>query len=306
MDLRINKGKGFTPLLIACLRDHLETVRALLSTEAKVDLQEDDGATPLHVACQQGHAEVARALLSAGAKADLQNLVGASPLFVACQQGHVEAARALLSAGGKVDLQDNRGCSPLQCACYTGHMGLVRALISAGRGQTCAKNGWTPLDVTPPALRPEEEQLMQRVMEERALAHGRGASNVGPGASALDPGVAALDPAHGHDHDKPAGSQLQPGCQGGGAPLKVVMAICRLRVAEVTAGQGRRSATARQSARRSTGGRAATRRHAHGCVIPGRGGVLPGGEASSWSLAGCGPNSDCAEACQGVDEMAAG
>ena len=65
---------------------------------------------------------------------------------------------------------------------------------------------------------------MLRVRYERALARipsrggvsnmDRGAPATAPGASALDP---AVDPAHGHDHDKPGGSQLQPGSQEGGA-----------------------------------------------------------------------------------------
>ena len=111
------------------------------------------------------------------------------------------------------------------------------------------------------------------------------------------------------------------------APLKAVLALCRrMRGAAVAAGQvlcvcapaagvlrllgpscrpvgaACPYATARQSARRSTGGRAATRRHAHGCVTSGRGGSLGGGEATSscnvspcqWVMSGYGPNSECA------------
>ena len=94
------------------------------------------------------------------------------------------------------------------------------------------------------------------------------------------------------------------------APFKVILAICRLRGAAVAAGQGLcvcaptagalhllgpscgpvgtacPYATARQHARRSTGGRAATRRRAHGCVTSGRGRRLPRGQASSWSPCG--------------------
>ena len=91
------------------------------------------------------------------------------------------------------------------------------------------KGGVTPLGVLPPALRPEVERLMLRVREERELARipsRGGASNMDPGAAAAvdpigdaaaDPGDAAVDLASGHDHDKPGGSQLQPGSQEGGA-----------------------------------------------------------------------------------------
>ena len=93
------------------------------------------------------------------------------------------------------------------------------------------KGGVTPLGVLPPALRPEVERLMLRVREERELARipsRGGASNMDPGAAAAvdpigdaaaDPGDAAVDLASGHDHDKPAGSQLQPGYQDASFPI---------------------------------------------------------------------------------------
>ena len=54
-------------------------------------------------------------------------------------------------------------------------------------------------------------------------------------ATVVDPARAAVtDPTHGHDQDKPAGSQLQPGSQDGGA---CSLGICRLRGVAVAPGQ---------------------------------------------------------------------
>ena len=134
-----------------------------------------------------------------------------------------------------------------------------------------------------------------------------------PAHAAADPGTAAVaDPAHGHNHDKLAGSQWQTGSQDGsacsieGSPSSLpdggggssgragsvhVCADCggapsagaKLK----PAGAACPCATARQSARRSTGRRVATRRHALSCMMTGRVGRLPGGEASSVSPCGC-------------------
>ena len=235
-------NQGISPLYAACYHGHLEVVRILLSAGALVDLASVDGFTLLYAACQNGHMETVRALLSAGAKVDLQT-TRFTPLLMACSRGHAAVARALLAAGAKVDLQENRGRSALQVVCVRGHMEVVHVLLSAGvRADQRDGNGVTPHDMLPPALHLMMEQMMERVREERALAHipSRGAasnmdpgaaaaadpdaasvdpggSSVYPGDAAVDPGDAAVDPAHGLDLDKPAGNQLLPGSTDGGA-----------------------------------------------------------------------------------------
>ena len=59
----------------------LVTVRALLSAGAQVDLaRADTGASPLWMACQAGHVDVIRTLLASGARLGLQALDGRSAL----------------------------------------------------------------------------------------------------------------------------------------------------------------------------------------------------------------------------------
>ena len=56
--------KGWTPLLVACSRGHLEVVCELLRHGADIELPSTAGWRPLMVAASEGHPEIVRALLA--------------------------------------------------------------------------------------------------------------------------------------------------------------------------------------------------------------------------------------------------
>ena len=241
--------------------------------------------------CRHHHTEVVRTLLSAGAKVDLQRGCGVSPLHVACRDGHTEVVRAQLSGGAKVDLLTKEGDSPLHTACHYGHIGVVRALLSAGAREDLRDiNGMTPLDLSHPpcALRAEVERLLQQAKVERDSARADESRVGAPSAPAV-----VLPPPH----YQPA-SQLQAASEGGGEAPPRVLVGCRLRPATSAArlrpgvcapcagarhqlhlvvwpssrpvGTACPCVTAHKSVKISTGGRVATRRHAHSCGRRGR------------------------------------
>ena len=261
---------GLSPLHMACEKGYTGVVCALLSRGAKEDPLSSEDTSPLHLACKGGHAEIVHALLSAGAKISLQTKVGATPLHLACIHGHTETVCALISGGAQVDPQTALGWAPLHVACQHGHMRVVRALLSAGaRADSRGVNGKTPLDLLPRGLRAEGERLVQLMR----AGHRQHLQLCCPQPTA-----------------RQQASCWQPAKMAVKAPLRVLLA-CRLRpvaagllpgVRAPCAGARHRlhpvewpssrrvgaacpCATAHKSVRRRTGGRAATRRHAHCC-----------------------------------------
>lgn len=68
-DVNLANSRGWTPLMLACQRNHLPTVSVLLRADSQMDLglANRDGESALTVALAAGHIEVCTALVQAGA-----------------------------------------------------------------------------------------------------------------------------------------------------------------------------------------------------------------------------------------------
>ncbi|KAH0553769.1 hypothetical protein KQX54_004133 [Cotesia glomerata] len=66
------KIRGFTPLHLAVLRNHLDCARFLLENGASVFATSSDLCLPLHIAVLKNHVEMADLLLAHGAEVNLQ------------------------------------------------------------------------------------------------------------------------------------------------------------------------------------------------------------------------------------------
>lgn len=132
-DVDEGHGGGWTPLMNACLRGHLQCVRALIDAGANVDRLNSYGLTALIEACMMGHAACARALIDAGAPTETVAFSGNgnTALMHACMKGHVECARVLIEAGAPIDRVNFQCETPLMHACSSGHHECARALIEA-------------------------------------------------------------------------------------------------------------------------------------------------------------------------------
>nr|XP_047142772.1 SMC5-SMC6 complex localization factor protein 1-like isoform X2 [Hydra vulgaris] len=99
----INKKnkKGETALHIACIRNHPDRVKELISNGANPNIRDNAGWYPLHEASIHGHVQCLNALLS---YKDLDlcatNYDGISALHDAVQNNRIEVAQVLLHAGG--------------------------------------------------------------------------------------------------------------------------------------------------------------------------------------------------------------
>lgn len=102
-DSGISIYNGLSPLHIACVRGHHDTVCHLINKGADIIACDNDGKSPLYLACEYGRVNVVELLLSKGADVNLCDNDGASPLFIASQQGHDVIVNLLLNHGADVN-----------------------------------------------------------------------------------------------------------------------------------------------------------------------------------------------------------
>ncbi len=169
------RGKGLTPLLLACAwgqlpagppGDKTTTIHILLENGADVNAQDESwlktGRTPLMYAVMQGNAALVQTLLGKGARLDLKNKDGDTALSLAKKDGleyiaqllekHAGSAnesagqadpdkvKALISKGADVNLRTPTGSTPLMYAADGNKLEIIRALLRSG-ADVNAKNG---------------------------------------------------------------------------------------------------------------------------------------------------------------------
>lgn len=119
------------PLHLAVRMGHLDMVRLLLASGARVDApttricsgqrprdkapvidfgtRHDDNEHPIHIAAEAGNLAMINLLLESGAKVYEENQYGEQPLAVAAASGKFEAVKLLLSVGANINAAGKRG-----------------------------------------------------------------------------------------------------------------------------------------------------------------------------------------------------
>ncbi|XP_015332578.2 ankyrin-1-like, partial [Marmota marmota marmota] len=103
VSLCVGLQNGFTPLHIACKKNHIRVMELLLKTGASIDAVTESGLTPLHVASFMGHLPIVKNLLQRGASPNVSNVKVETPLHMAARAGHTEVAKYLLQNKAKVN-----------------------------------------------------------------------------------------------------------------------------------------------------------------------------------------------------------
>lgn len=98
---------GLSPLHIACVRGHHDTVCHLIKNSANINASDNNGKSPLYLACEYRHVTVVELLLRSEADVNRCDNDGASPLFIASQQGHDVIVNLLLNHGADVNYKTN-------------------------------------------------------------------------------------------------------------------------------------------------------------------------------------------------------
>ncbi|TPX38480.1 hypothetical protein SeMB42_g04911 [Synchytrium endobioticum] len=145
--LNFKDSNGWTPLMKASYKGHLELVRSLITRGADVKEFDKLGCTALVWACLGCHEDVVDALINEGDAAVNAYLESAkfkvhpppTPLVAACFAGSLNIVRQLVEAGAKIDTRvgPGRGKSALMVACWMKRMDIIKYLVAHQAAAEC-------------------------------------------------------------------------------------------------------------------------------------------------------------------------
>ncbi len=131
VDIRTPEDES--PLMMACLKGHIELVKKLISRDADVN---KTGWAPLHYAATGGHTAIIELLLEQHAYIDAEWPNGTTPLMMAAHYGSPMAVKVLLEAGADPMLKNQLGLTAIDFANRAGRQDaaeLIAARIRAAR-----------------------------------------------------------------------------------------------------------------------------------------------------------------------------
>jgi len=123
----------YTPLFIAFMNDHYQTMMCLLAHGANPNCTEPQNkASVLHLACERGCVDVVELLIQYNADVNMKDNHGNTPLMEACKHGHLDIVKILLQNGAQVDHEGRNKRTSLHEASDAGHSTIAEVLIKEG------------------------------------------------------------------------------------------------------------------------------------------------------------------------------
>lgn len=124
---------GWTALLIACNRGHMDLVNTLLANHARVDVFDNEGRSALHLAAEHGYLQVCDALITNKAFINSKSRNGRTALHLAAMNGYTELVKFLIrDHAAVVDILTLRKQTPLHLAAASGQMNVCKLLLELG------------------------------------------------------------------------------------------------------------------------------------------------------------------------------
>jgi len=131
-NVEIRTPEDESPLMMACLKGHIEMVRKLISRDADVN---KTGWTPLHYAATGGHVAIIELLLEQHAYIDAESPNGTTPLMMAAHYGSPAAVNVLLEAGADPALKNQLGLTAIDFANRAGRQDAAEMIAASIRAE---------------------------------------------------------------------------------------------------------------------------------------------------------------------------
>lgn len=144
----VKNRSGSTPLMAACERGSIETVKILLMNNPKADVNASDkhGETPLSLAAANGHSRITALLINAGAKVNTVNRHGNTPLLSCAINGRLKSIKQLIKGGADINSRGMWHKTALHISVMKNFGAITQALIEAGADLNAKDQlGATPL-----------------------------------------------------------------------------------------------------------------------------------------------------------------
>ena len=119
-----------TPLMMACIKGHLEWAQKLLDRSAAINRP---GWTPMHYAASGTELRLVTLLLDRGANIDAPSPNRSTPLMMAARYGPQDAAELLLQRGANAKLRNDLQLNAADFARAAGREQLALRLEAAAR-----------------------------------------------------------------------------------------------------------------------------------------------------------------------------
>ncbi|NXX76111.1 ANR16 protein, partial [Urocolius indicus] len=137
------KKADWTPLMMACTRQNLEVIKALVEHGANPLLKNKDGWNCFHIASREGHPHILQYLLEVSPGSwDTESKIKRTPLHTAGKRGDFRAINIFVltfvispRCHYKPDSRDKCGVTPFMDAVQNGHVNIARLLLE--KHQAC-------------------------------------------------------------------------------------------------------------------------------------------------------------------------
>nr|XP_047127742.1 uncharacterized protein LOC101237623 [Hydra vulgaris] len=131
-NINICSAALYTPLHLAAINGNKDMVQYLLEHNAKINVFDHQNMTPTHKACQFGRLDVIKLLIEQGAQIDSKDCDSFTPLMSAVSEGHSDAVKYLLKCGASVAISEMNMKNVLHLAIENGHSSTLKVLLQNG------------------------------------------------------------------------------------------------------------------------------------------------------------------------------
>jgi ankyrin repeat protein len=126
-NVEVRTAADESPLMMACLKGHLEMVKKLIARDADVN---KPGWAPLHYAATNGHLAIMELLLEHHAFVDAESPNGTTPLMMAAHYGTPASVKLLLESGADPAMKNQLGLSAIDFAHRAGRKDAAELIAS--------------------------------------------------------------------------------------------------------------------------------------------------------------------------------